>query len=274
MKRTLNTIIFAGLVLLTSCTKEIIATEVDYDIPVVEAFLEPGKVISVKLSKMLPFTEDEFSESLIIDTAEVYINYNGTDYLLNPVSGNPGTYESTDPDLIAVTGGTYNLFFKYKEYTVVSSTTIPSELVGLNVNFTTLYVNSNVVGPGSTTTDPMTVSWGNPDNTYHIIIVEYMESIYAPISENLSSDNFNQFRKVSTDPVLDNSYDLNTREHLVFFGDYRVIVYKVNKEYVDLYENVSQSSLSLAEPLTNIENGLGIFTGMSSDTLYLEVKEL
>jgi len=274
MKKIISPIIYTALLLVSACTKEIVSSDVDYDIPVVEAFLEPGKTVSVKLTKMLPFTVDEFSESLIIDTAEVYINYNGIDYLLDPIIMEPGLYESSDPNLIAIPEGMYNLSFNYKGKKVMSSTKIPSEPIGLGLNTDILYVNSSAMGPGSTPQDPMTVSWGNSDNCYHLMVVEYLESTYDPISENLDSNNFTQFRKVSTDPIFDNSYDLNTRSHLVFFGDYRVILYKVNKEYVDLYENVSQSSLSLSEPLTNIVNGLGIFTGMTSDTVYLKVKEL
>jgi len=38
-----------------------------------------------------------------------------------------------------------------------------------------------------------------------------------------------------------------------------------------LYETAGTSSISIASPPSNIENGLGIFTGVSSDTVYLEV---
>ncbi|RLD82470.1 MAG: hypothetical protein DRJ10_05030, partial [Bacteroidetes bacterium] len=82
------------------------------------------------------------------------------------------------------------------------------------------------------------------------------------------------FRKFSAEPIDGDAYDLNTRRQLVFFGNYRLILYKVNQEYVNLYENISQSTLNLTEPLTNIDNGLGIFTGINSDTLSLQVREL
>jgi len=61
---------------------------------------------------------------------------------------------------------------------------------------------------------------------------------------------------------------------LAFFGNYKIIIYKVNEEYVNLHENISQSSLNLTEALTNIENGLGIFTGINSTTLTLEVAKI
>jgi len=42
---------------------------------------------------------------------------------------------------------------------------------------------------------------------------------------------------------------------------HQIIVYRVNPEYAALYQNSGNSTLSLEEPPTNIENGNGIFTG-------------
>jgi len=273
MRRIIYPITLVVLAILSACTKDIITQDAETDVPVVEAFLEPGHEVSVRLSKMLPFTEDEYTGSLTIDTAQVYINYNGTDYLLTPVNGEPGKYVSSDPALAAVPGASYNLSFDYKGNTVSSFTSIPFKPVNAGLSASSLYVDQSVVGPGSATA-PMIVSWDNPDNSYHLIIVEYLEPTYNAINENMDSTKYEEFRKVSTEPVIEGMYNLDTRKHLAFFGSYRVIIYKVNEEYVNLYEDVSQSSLSLSEPLTNIENGLGIFTGVNSDTLLLEVRKL
>ena len=42
------------LALLNACTKDETSSDSDYDIAVVETFLEPGREISVQLSKMIP----------------------------------------------------------------------------------------------------------------------------------------------------------------------------------------------------------------------------
>ncbi|MDA3862202.1 MAG: hypothetical protein PF445_13365 [Melioribacteraceae bacterium] len=53
-----------------------------------------------------------------------------------------------------------------------------------------------------------------------------------------------------------------------------MVLYRVNKEYVDLYESRDQDSRNLNEPLTNIENGLGVFSAFASDSVYFNaVKE-
>jgi hypothetical protein len=59
--------------------------------------------------------------------------------------------------------------------------------------------------------------------------------------------------------------------NVTYFGTHRVIVYHVNSEFAELFDNPGMSSVSMAEPPTNINNGLGIFTSMNTDTVYFKV---
>lgn len=67
---------------------------------------------------------------------------------------------------------------------------------------------------------------------------------------------------------------MDTRRNLTQYGRHQVIVFRVNHEYAALYQSTGSSTLSLTQPPTNIQNGLGIFTGVSSDTLYFEVTKI
>jgi len=87
----------------------------------------------------------------------------------------------------------------------------------------------------------------------------------------MDSNNYDSFRKTSNNPINNDNYTLAPRRQLAFWGNYRLIIYKVNMEYVDLYESISQSSLSITEAPSNIENSLGIFTGINSDTIMFKV---
>jgi hypothetical protein len=58
-----------------------------------------------------------------------------------------------------------------------------------------------------------------------------------------------------------------------YYGYHDILLLHVQPEYAALYENNGSNSLNLAPPPTNIENGLGIFTGIASDTLRLLVKK-
>lgn len=263
------------MVLIVSCTKEDISTNDNItDVPVVQSYLEPGNLVKVKLTKMLPFVEGGNSGVETIDSAKVYITNNGDDYLLLPVTNSRGEYENLDANLQISPDEIYKIYFEYNGYEVSASTVIPGKPVNASLNTSVYYVDPNATGPGSVTQEPIVVSWDNPNNSFYIVVVEYLETNYSPINGNLPEDQFDSYREVSTDPINDNSINLTTRQQLVFFGHYRVILFNINEEYVNLYENISQSTLNMSEPLTNINNGLGIFTGINSDTLFLRVKEL
>lgn len=73
-------------------------------------------------------------------------------------------------------------------------------------------------------------------------------------------------------PTNNNSIMINGRM-IQYFGDYVAVLLKINEEYIELYESLNQSSTNLFESPTNIENGKGIFTSFSSDTLNFSVEE-
>ena len=79
---------------------------------------------------------------------------------------------------------------------------------------------------------------------------------------------------IISEPQISSFYAIFPRRAFSHYGTHQIIVYRVNPEYAALYESSGNSTLSLAQPPTNVENGLGIFTGVSSDTLYLEVEKI
>jgi len=260
---------------ISSCTKETTDNNEAEDVVVVESFLTRGNEVIITLSKMIPYSEDGYTGTLTIENAEVYIKHNGTDYLLPPVTGEVGKYLCLDPNLKIIENNLYELQFVYNELSITSNTIVPLKPAHAYLSDALFETESMVPGiPSGTLIDPVTIYWDAPNNYFHQIIVEYLETTYDPINEGLDESSFDDFQKISSDPISGNSYDLDTRRSLLFFGSYRIIIHKVNEEYVNLYENISQSSLNMTEPLTNINNGLGIFTSTNSDTLYLEVKEI
>lgn len=52
-----------------------------------------------------------------------------------------------------------------------------------------------------------------------------------------------------------------------------IILYHVLPDYASLYEENTTSSKNLTNPSTSITNGYGIFTGLNSDTLYIDAEE-
>ena len=72
-------------------------------------------------------------------------------------------------------------------------------------------------------------------------------------------------------PFITDAYVIRVFLSVQQYGTHRVKLFRVNPEYADLYENREQDSRNLTEPLTNVENGLGIFTAFSYDAAYFEV---
>jgi hypothetical protein len=56
-----------------------------------------------------------------------------------------------------------------------------------------------------------------------------------------------------------------------YLGTHRIILYRILPDYSALYDVNSNSSQNLTSPDSDIENGLGIFTGINADTLWVEV---
>ena len=65
-----------------------------------------------------------------------------------------------------------------------------------------------------------------------------------------------------SEPFNDNRYIIPW-ERLPYYGRYRVKVVAVNREYVELVLTRNQDSRDLNEPISNVNNGLGIFTAIN-----------
>ena len=103
-------------------------------------------------------------------------------------------------------------------------------------------------------------------NDWFYISMENIEENPIPI-ESMFGDRVKTF---VFPPIQDTTYRIRLPiiEHL---GLHEIKVYKVNQEYVDLYESRNQDSRDLNEPLTNVYGGLGIFSAFSFQTVYLNI---
>ena len=75
----------------------------------------------------------------------------------------------------------------------------------------------------------------------------------------------------TSEPIQQGLFQLRPMIHYTQYGKHKITIYKVNEEYALLYETSAQDSRDLNEPYTNINNGLGIFSGFSSQEFYFYV---
>lgn len=239
---------------------------------VIEAFLYENQTVdSVQIRAMVPLISDDDFEDNISDAEVLLRTSEGETYSLFP-SEDAGFY--TNDDLTITQGVIYELEVNYQNQNLYSETQLPDSPTGLSLSNDILYV-TQITDPsqlGERTNEGVIVSWDNPTSRSFFVQVDNIldqGDIVAITFPGGANPPGNRFRLV-TQPTEGSSYLLDTRS-MPDYGVYRVVLYALNQEYVDLYETSGDDSRSFSEPLTNITNGLGVFTSFSSDTTYLTI---
>lgn len=255
------------MVALSSCLKEEEATPIDNDPQaVVEAYLLPGSPIVVRVKREVPFQEVDDGSGL----GGLFITVgHGTSVDTLFDEGN-GIYSGAT---MVAQSEQYALQFDFNERRVTSVTDIPISPVGFGISAS--YLEIPVLEPGNgppsggfSFPDPIEVTWQNPGTAYHLVVVECIEDDPQQIADS-DAPVRPRFR---TEPTTNTEAELSFRD-FTYFGTHRIILYRLNADYAALYLDNGANSQNLTTPQTNIVNGLGIFTGVNTDTLFLEVQE-
>lgn len=256
-----------AMLFMVSCGKELITPLDSNKIAIVESYLYAGdNTIIVKISKVLPFSDDTLDATEYISGLNLQINGQTlieTDSGIYKLNLGSGRIES---------GSSYTLKFRFYSDTVSSTTTIPSAPANFSISATTVYterITSSSGFPGGPMED-IDLTWDNDDESYYYLTVEYLESTPDYINSTMEEYELPMVQSIS--PVQSSGTRLGMR-NLQFFGRYRIVLFKVNKDFADLYQHITANSNNLVSPVTSIVNGYGVFTGMSSDTAYLRVQE-
>jgi hypothetical protein len=245
-------------VLFAACGEELMQQETNTTTPVVECYLEAGKnSISVELYTMEVYLGEKYILSQPITGLNLKINDRDL------TETDKGTYSLALGEDTIREGQEYELQFEYQGKEVKASTVVPRMVNQLEINPQSIEQSASY-GFWDTGSDsiPITLSWDNPDNGYY--------QIYVDASSTSSAFPDNNFRKRMMQPVQASSYTMSPMEFRSV-GNYYIYVYRVNKEYVELYERISSSDL--ANPVSFIDNALGIFTAVSVARVRFRVTE-
>jgi hypothetical protein len=249
---------FLTVLSVASCTKDNSSTPVAK--AVVEAYLQPGITPEIKITKEILANSNE-AEVQAINNLNVVVAYNGTPYTFTN-NGN-GIYKNNTMPVIA--GGQYNLAFAYNNQNITAITTIPNKPTNFSCNPTSITVPV-FSGGGNIPTipDPIKAAWNNNEQAYHYILIKPVDSAATEIS------NANQRPTFANAPDQANTKNLNFNQ-FKYYGNNAVILCSVQPELAALYNASSSNSQSLSTVPTNITNGLGIFTALHTDTVYVTV---
>lgn len=230
---------------------------------VVKGYLFAGKPVSISITKQLLYGATDTITHPIENLDVVIYDSKNNAYPLLYTSN--GVYKSDK--LLPQVGETYTLKFTYNGNELSGTTTVPAKPSGFQGS------SSISVQPfGSESSGPPSMSraeysWTNTNSDYFLMVVESITPNAKPINDTTEYEALPVFR---ISPTQGNSQSFMGRS-FYYYGVHNVILFAINQEYVDLYEDTGNSSQNITTPPGNIVNGFGIFTAINADTLKLNV---
>lgn len=271
MKKLILSAILFAMLLLIGCNEDS-PLEPGEDQVVVQAYIYANEPVEgIRLSFMLPLDVEEGTKMPPLNDALIKLSKNGEGYELENSPGDSGYYHYSGTDLTIETNDVFKLEIEHGDKILTAQTTVPAEPQNVTLSSTTMRVptiEDIALGGVSIQDLIITVSWGNENEELFYVTAENLEENPTPVNSELP----NLIRTFRFPPTRRDKFRLIPLT-FTHYGTHLVKVYRVNQEYADLYETQEQDSRSLNEPLTNIENGLGIFSAFhsNSDSLFMEV---
>ena len=255
----------------------------DVEIPirdnfVVEAFLFQGEEVDdIKVNETKLWNSED-SIDTYINNASVKLYGNGNEYLLDYNSSLDSYVLGEKIEILS--GEKYGIEITVKERTATAETIVPSKPLGLKMSENKIVVPPLVISPALPNilanlfeNARTNVIWDNPNDEQHYLTIQYIGDDEDPIFNDkipgVVGEFFSNFSLQSA-PTSGNKYNVICMS-LKNYGKYKVSLYKINKDYVSLFESEVQDGTELNEPPSNIINAFGIFTAFASDTTSFEI---
>lgn len=267
-------LLLAAAILLVACNKEDNGTL--KDTPIIEAYLMAESTLLFTVTHQVAFDTEDAQVLNDFNLLEITVTVNQTRYTLTPLGD--GNY--TDTTLKVQAGDNVSFSFTLNGETITGDTYIPTKPVILSQSTTSVYVDKVEIdedgrpintGAPSAPGDPIEITWENTDGSFYLMVIENMETDPEPVRDFLEGEEppVRNFLKAPTNSASEQIRD----QEFQYFGTHRLVLYHVLPDYADLYDEISSTSQNLTNPSSNISNTYGIFTGLHSDTLFLEVRE-
>jgi hypothetical protein len=256
-------VLFLSILFLTACDDEE-ALVADIDEIVLEAYLFGGQAVdSIKISRVIPFNAEE--ELPGISTFEPVITDGDGNAFPLSFQGDEFYYHA--PELIVEEGQAYTFSLAYNGKEVSAQTFVPAPPTELSLSATSIgmtLIEDFTDLQNQTMPDPFEMSWAGESGAYYFVEVTNIEADPDPINALFAASERPPLPQLQTAPSTDQTYRLDLRREINYFGRHQVVVYRVNPEYVLLYQDPGDGLGGLTENRTNIANGFGVFTGLTS----------
>jgi hypothetical protein len=238
---------------------------------IVEGYVSPGDSVGLQVFRILEYAG---SDTIVktIDTCPIDVFINNIRYTLQPRDS--GYYSLKESSISINEGDTVSFEFAAGEYSIHATTRIPTKPVNFKTSKTSVTMpdmsagfNRGAFKPFA----PLEFTWDNDDGSYYLVAVKPVDPNAELVNpDDTATDDNRPIRIFRSEPSASSTYLMQMFDFR-YYGQQYVILYHLNTEYAALYNFSGNTSLNIKEPHTNIENGLGIFTGMNSDTLIITV---
>ena len=268
--RILSFMLLIVVILLAGCSSNPVSP--DQQQVVLQGYLyakEPVRDIYVASSKAIGGSD---SVENPITTASVVLIRSGVRYQLAPNSSQPGYFLYNGNDLVVNTGDDFRIEIDANGQHVTAETIVPPTPEQMLLSRNTLHFQTDSVQArfGGIRTvinglDTAMVTWSNTNGDYFFVVIESIDP-----NRQLMRPDSTFTRRFISQPTNQATYTVSPNS-ILYTGQHVLRLYRVNKEYADLYRSRVQDSRTLNEPLTNVQNGLGIFSAFASDSAYFNV---
>jgi len=258
--RCIKLIAFTSLIIY-GCSNEVDNPSFQYS-PVVEGYLYAGLPLEVKISQQVPYSSDLDTLLYNMDTLSVRIFYKNLYHNLLPIGD--GKYINSNININQ--SDSFRLEFYYNNLSISAKTTIPEKPKNFQSSSYTIHVSDNIFDENNPS--ELKFSWDNPDGSFYFLLIENIEPKPTPIFDNSNVSTISQSFNLT--PTQSGNYSMNTRRFL-YYGNHRIILFHIRSDLAILYEENDNTSQTISNPYSEIENAFGIFTGINSDTIYLNV---
>lgn len=243
---------------------------------VIQAFLMEGTSQStIQISEVTSYYSDSTEAGRDLDHFDVWIIAQGDSTALD--AAGDGRYRS---DSLPINSGqTYQLAIDIGNEWIRSETTIPTAPTGFTQSAKEVYfyrlseTSSFEERIANIQQEPLELNWENDGSQYVVLKLENIENYFDWVNPDQVPEEPEVFL-FTTEPEIKSTEIIEVGRQFNQFGTYRIVLFHVTPEYAEVVSQDASSSFTLTEPVTNISNAKGLFSGMSSDTLFLEIREL
>jgi len=274
MNKYISAIVLFSVLIITACTEDTPFVP-ESDLVVVRAYLYANEpVTEIQLASTVGLGSED-SVGPPISDADVKLFKDGVTYQLEPTPGREGYYHYPGTDLSVHAGDEFKIEVAYFGKLASAESAVPPAPVGVEMTLDELVVQEFTRRGGFgfgrrfmvEDTNAVRVTWLNEDNSSYYVTLENVESDPQAIESAFA---FMRPNRIISIPITGDEY-LVSLISVTHYGQHKAKVYRVNQEYVDLYSTRAQDSRDLNEPLTNVVNGLGVFTAFNSDSAFFDV---